>query len=124
MLKVKGLNKTIKTLEGMMKLPFGNYALVMAIQVRQRMFKRMAEVSGKMVRETHAEQTGKTTARVLVRVPYAAYNNQGERGDGTHEIQNRTAPGERYFAQKAVKELQFDSLVEVINDDLESKVLK
>lgn len=49
------------------------------------------------------------TGTIIWKVPYASYQERGERSDGTHKVKNYTTPGTgKDFAKNAVKKTLSD----------------
>jgi hypothetical protein len=124
MLKIKGLDtltKAFKSING--DGLADNYLLKLGERLRKLSISKSAKVSGEMVKETTSFKSKKDIVTVAVNVPYGAYNHQGERADGSRVIKNRTPPGQKYFLKKSAMELDLNSDVNVILDDLSKKLL-
>lgn len=78
---------------------------------------RMAVVTGEMVNETSIVKPEPGKRTFVVNVPYASYQNEGEREDGSHLIKKRTPPGQKHFVQKAVTELDLQANVKYIFEE-------
>jgi hypothetical protein len=122
-MKVTGLKELKKAFSVDLSGIADNYLLKTAERLRKLSISKSANVSGEMVKETTAFKSKTGVATVAVNVPYASYNHEGQRVDGSRVIVNRTAPGQKHFLKKSAIELDLQPNVEVILEDLTSKML-
>ena len=123
MLKMKGLDKLIKGFSSSFDGIADNYLLRTAKNLRKKAVGKMAQVSGEMVKQTTAYSDRVGTATVGVNVVYASYQEKGQRADGSRVIKNRTPPGQKDALKKSAQELDLNSEVYVILEDLSKKLL-
>jgi len=116
-MKVSGLDRIQKNFTTLASLDGLSDDFLMAVgqRLRKNAFSRMADVSGEMIENTKVDKTGRQKVTVSVNVPYAAYNHQGQRKDGSRVIKKRTPPGQQYFLQKAavqtVPQIKLDTFI-------------
>lgn len=120
MLKTKGIKELRGSLMAMSRMSFDLFVFALANQVKDKQISRMASVSNKMIKNTKTGIVRPGQARIVVQVPYAAHNHQGQRQDGSHRIVNRTSPGEQYWAVKAIQDMKITNAeVAIITRGLE-----
>jgi hypothetical protein len=105
-MKVTGLDKLQKSFKGLASEDdfSTQFLLAVADDIRIKAIAKQARGKGQMIRETTTFKSGLQKVTVAVDTPYAAYNHEGKRADGSRVIRNRTSPGEQFFLQKAALE--------------------
>ena len=102
-MKVNGLQQVeykfigLKSFDGLAD----SFLLAVGDRIKENALRRMAVVSGEMTKNAKCEKTGVGKVTISVNVPYAAYNHEGKRVDGSRVIKKRTPPGQKYFLKKA-----------------------
>jgi hypothetical protein len=123
-MKIKGLEELKKSFSKINDVSItNNYLFKTAERLRKLTISKSANVSGEMIKETTVFMKEKGVATVAVNVPYASYQHEGKRADGSRVIRNRTAPGQKHFLRKSALELDLRADVNVILQDLSKKLL-
>lgn len=120
--KSKNLREILHKFEYMdtFKAQPGLEALARQVQANAR--SKMAHISGEQKKETIIGSVDYNHVFVAVRVVYAAYQEEGQRRDGTHKIMNRTSPGQDHALKKATLEADLDVVVDWMNYELKSRL--
>lgn len=98
----------------------GLIALGKKIQANAR--SKMANVSGEQRKQTIVGSINWNHVIVAVNVVYGAYQEEGQRRDGTYKIRNRTSPGEDHAMKKSALEADLDVMVTWVNYELKNKL--
>jgi hypothetical protein len=123
-MKTSGLQKLQKAFSKINGVSItDNYLIKTAERLRKLSISKSANVTGEMIKETKAFLSKPGVATVAVNVPYAAYQHEGQRADGSRVIKNRTSPGQKHFLRKSATELDLKQDVYVILEDLSKKLL-
>jgi len=93
----------IVNLKELQKLSMSNWSERVAEELSRKSLEQVPEDTGDLKDSIHTETTDETV-KVYYTSPYAAYQHEGMRADGTRVIQNRPAGGNSKFLERPWKD--------------------
>jgi hypothetical protein len=123
-LKSKGLQKIVRNFEYIENFNAQKGLIALAQQIQKNAKSKMANITGEQRKNTVIGTVNPNFVIVAVNIVYAAYQEEGQRRDGTYKVKNRNSPAQDHAMKKAILESNFDGIVDWVNYELKTKLKK